>query len=219
MAPPTTDQTLALTEEDIDAIVSDNNRQDLFTHLQNAGIQFSNRDPTVRLAKKLRKFVCGDDDKPAIDMATIMAKFSEMSAGIMKEVQSGMNEMKEELATSSERLEQRIMKVEKGEATATVTVNEVDPPNPQQPATTRLPALKATKPPELEYDNNLEKFEEWCVKWNTYAKLADLDKYPQERQVSSLQECISVDMQLHIRHNVDTKLDGTKSTEIGRAHV
>ena len=101
MAPPTIDQTLALTEDNIDAIVSDNNRQDLFAHLQNAGIQFSSKDPTVRLAKKLRNFVCGDDS-PAIDMATIMARFSEMSAGIMKEVQSGMNEMKEELATSSE---------------------------------------------------------------------------------------------------------------------
>ena len=125
MAPPTTDQTLALTEEEIDAIVSDNNRQDLFTHRQNAGIQFSNRDPTVRLAKKLRKFVCGDDDKPAIDMATIMARFSEMSAGIMKEVQSGMNEMKEELATSSERLERRILKVEKGEPSVQAAPSKV----------------------------------------------------------------------------------------------
>ena len=110
MAPPTIDQTLALTEEEIDSIVSENRRQDLLVHLENAGIQFSDRDPTVRLAKKLKKFVCGDDDKPAIDMAAIMAKFDEMKM----EMAASSEQMKEELATSSERLEQRIMKVEKG---------------------------------------------------------------------------------------------------------
>ena len=60
MAPPTIDQTLALTEENIDAIVSENNRQDLFVHLENAGITFSDRDPTVRLANELRRYVCGE---------------------------------------------------------------------------------------------------------------------------------------------------------------
>ena len=115
MAPPTIDETLALTEKDIDLIVSKDIRQDIFAHLQNAGIQFNNRDPTVRLAEELRRYVCGDDDdSSAVNMATIMAKFNEMSAG-MEEV---MNEMKEELATSSERLEQRIMKVEKGKQSA-----------------------------------------------------------------------------------------------------
>ena len=95
MAPPTIDQTLALTEEDIDAIVFDNNRQDLFVHLENAGIQFSDRDPTVRLAKELRRYVCGDDDdSSAIDMAAIMAA-----------IKASSKQLKEELATSSERLE------------------------------------------------------------------------------------------------------------------
>ena len=110
---PTLDQTLATTKADIDLIASENKHHDL-------SIQFNNRAPAVRLVMELRKFVCDDDDKPAIGMAAITAKF---------------NEMKMEMAASLERLKRRIMKVEKGKLSAHIAavVNAEPPLDPQQP--------------------------------------------------------------------------------------
>ena len=100
MAPPTITETENLTTTMVDELVADKERELLFAHLKNVDIECDKRTSTVNLGKKLRRWIEGDDD--------------DVKASDLLSLIQNMDMKLTEMSTTSERLEKRIMEVEKG---------------------------------------------------------------------------------------------------------
>ena len=206
MATPKFEDTEQLTEAEVDELVKQAKRDVLLAHLRNTDVQVEKKDNTARLGVRLKRWIRGElEDDAMKNVNAILQKFDEMKASFEE---------------TTERLEQRVMKVEKGERRDVTTAENTTAGddlnadrNAEQQPTPKLPALKAEPPPMLDYGDDLEEFEEWCCHWENNARLKNLDKYPQVQQVSKLQENMTIPMQGHVRHNLEIAWDGSVSTK------